>query len=66
MANAVPNSQLRQMKKLVQVIYISRSTFDPNSAATKFEPNVAQILSIVALIFFFDSTIKVITLDLGA
>ena len=39
------------MRKLVQVIYISRSTFDPNSAATKFEPNVALILSIVTLNF---------------
>lgn len=51
MANALTNNQLRQMRKLVQVIYISRSTFDPYSSATKFEPNVALILSIVALIF---------------
>lgn len=33
------------MKKLIQVIYISHSTFQPTTATNKIEPNVARILA---------------------
>ncbi len=33
------------MKKLIQVIYISRSTFESTAPANKIEPNVARILA---------------------
>lgn len=33
------------MKKLLQIIYISRSTFESSAVVNKIEPNVARILS---------------------
>lgn len=33
------------MKKLLQIIYISRSTFESHDATNKIEPNVARILA---------------------